>query len=323
MYRPPHKRPLALTSPGELPGDASPHTSSGPVIHSQRLTLATSPMAQESMAKYQPPHKRAVPTATQRQRSLHLPPCSAPPTEHGRTTGASRPRHRLFDGSQNILQSSEARAVINAAAAANSTGSRAVPAPGAVPSSKVAAVQLNGRSTQAQLNALHSHSNGAMGHPDFVADTHTRPSLVELLTSADTDVRLDTASGVTSNLPKVNTCSGQHLKAKQLASRQQKADTNGQQKESANGPQKAAPEVEGQPKAKVDAILERQLEVGGSPAQRLMANELHPRFHGHSEVDGRTSIEIVSEAQKNPWPTAKHSTGMLVSTHKHSCLAQP
>ena len=272
-------------------------------------------MAPESVPRYQPPHKRAVTAATQRQHSLHL-----PQTELDRTTVASRPRCRLSNGSQNFLQSSEARAVSNAAA--NSTGSKAVPASGAVASSKFAAVQSNGRSTQAKSNALHSHSSSAMGELDFVADVQlTAPSLVELLTSADTAVRLDTASEVAKNLLTVNSFVNEQLKANQLASGQQKADTNGQQKENANGPQEAGPMLKGQPKAKVDAVPEGQLEVGESLAQRSKANPgSHAKSHGHAEFGSRATVRMVFKAEKGPSTTAIHCTGTLVSTHKHSCL---
>ena len=265
-------------------------------------------MAQKSVAKYEPPHKRTVSTATQRQHSLDY---SAPPTEMSRPTGSSMQRHRLFNGSRNLLQTSAACAVSNAAATANSTGNRAsaVPASGAVPSSKVAAIQFDGRSTQIKLNCISSHSSSAVGQPDVVTERHASPSLVELLTASDTDVIFDIANGVTSGLSIVNTIVDEQLKAKQLASGQQQADTSGQQKANANGPQMAAPQAVGQPKAKVNPAPEGQLELADSLAQRLKpVPKIQEELHGQSKAD------------KAPSANATHSTGMLVFTLSTAAL---
>ena len=298
MYRPPQKRSLSLAPAAASPADALPLTNPGPVVRSQHLALVSSPKAQESAAKYEPPHKRTVPTATQRQHSLDY---SAPPTDLSRPTGGSMPRHRPFNGSRNFLQTAEARAVINAAATANSTGSRAsaVPASGAVPSSKVAAVKFDG-STQIKVDSLSSHSSSAVGQPNFVAERHASPSLVQLLTSADTDVRLDTAMGATSGLSTVDPFVDEQPKAKQLASGQQQADSHGQQKERADGPQKSALQAEGQPMAKADSAPEGQLEFAGSLAQRF---ESAPKVQ--EELPGQ------SMADKGPYADATRPTGML------------
>ena len=208
------------------------------------------------------------------------------------------------------MQSAKARTVSNAAAAAHRTGSRpsAVPASGAKPSSNVALITSIGSSTQ-DSSLLHSytapaaHSTGEIGQPDNVAAEQSSVNLVALLTPADSSIGLDTANVFTTGLSAVDASANEHRKAQKSASGQQMAHANGQQK--------GGHTVEGQPKAKVVAASEGQLESSHSLAQRSKANPmLDAEVHGQSKT-----INMEPKAEMGSSAKAIHSIGKLVSTY--------
>ena len=313
MYNPPHKRSISPSLPAARSADALYPESPAPGGQSHGIAFMT---VQGTVEKYMPPHKRGTFNDTAGQRSHICPSYSARPEAKSRPTAP-----RFFNVGTNFSQYTVSYSVGSAAAAppCNEIKAASVPASGAVPHSKVTAAQSN-CNTHAETSLLGSYSVGAAhrndttGQPDLLTAVNPSPSLVELLTSADTGIGLDTADATTSGPSAVASWANEQLKAQGSASRQQKVDASSPQKANVDG-HEAGPEVHMQPKAQVVAAHEGHLELGGNIVQRSMAvSKTQAEPHGQFGAGRRAATSVESHAETSPSATASQYTGMPFST---------
>lgn len=327
MYKPPHKRSISPSLPAARSADALHPESRAPGGQSQRSTGIASMAVQETVEKYEPPHKRGTLYDTPAQRSRNCPSYSARPKAASRPAAAPR----FFSVGTTFSQYIGSHAVGSAAAKPPCNDVRAAPvlASGAVPSSKIIAAQLD-CNTYADTSLLDSynvgaaHRNGTTGQSDLLPAVNTSPSLVELLTSADTGNGLDTAAATTGGSSAVATWANEQLKAQGSASRQHKVDANLPQKANADRQEQAGPKAQMQPKAEIVAAHEAHLELGGSIVQRPMAvSKTQAELRGQFRVGRRAAISMESHAETGPSATASQYTGMPVPTlSRVACITE-
>ena len=304
MYQPPHKRAIPPSMPAARSANALHLESRALGGQGDRSTRIASVTVQETMEKYEPPHKRSALCNTAGQCSDIMPSYSARPKASSRPATAPR----FFNVGTTFSQYIGSHAAGSAAATPPCNDVRAAPGPasGAVPSSQFTAARsdCNVHADTCLLDSYSmgaAHRNGTTGQPDLLTAMNTPPSLVELLTSADTGIGLDTAAATTSGPSAVATWANEQLKARGSASRQQRVDACSPQKADVDG-QEAGPKAYMQPRTEVVAAPEGHLELGGSVAHRSLATSpLQAKVHGQFRASINSSSATASQYTGMPF----------------------